>query len=258
MRLTKKKLTKKKTDEKKNDEKETTERDKEVVMDEKENQFEFINKQFKHLKEFLFDNNEVNKYETLRDLFYIFYDLEILKIKNKKNYFKETKHMRYILISILPKLKVLNHSSINKNERIQSERFFISLYKRDKVAQIFNQVVLNRRHSTLLEKIHYKAQPEDDSEKTKTMQSNLINITIVPEFLDSQHCNVIKKKVNKYMNIKDLKYLCSRLYSISFPKMKLYYTDENSPISIEILDTNADLYTYGIDNNAKIKIQLDD
>ncbi|CRG98046.1 cytoskeleton associated protein, putative [Plasmodium gallinaceum] len=221
--------------------------------------FEFINTKFNNLKEFLFDNNEIKNYETLRDLFYIFYDLEILKIQNKKNNFKEKNNMRYIYISILPKLKILNHSSINKNERINSERFFISLYQKDSVAKIFNEMVLNRRHSSRLEKIHYEAtQGEINNEMKKCIQNNLINITIIPEFLNSQKYNIIKKKVNKYMNIKDLKYLCSRLYSIPLSKLQLFYTDENSPLCIEIFDTNASLYTYGIENDSKIKIKMEE
>ncbi|CRG98410.1 cytoskeleton associated protein, putative [Plasmodium relictum] len=220
--------------------------------------FEFINTKFNNIKEFLFDNNEIKNYETLRDLFYIFYDLEILKIQNKNN-FKEKKNLRYIFISILPKLKVLNHSCINKNERINSERFFISLYQKDPIVKIFNAMVLNNRHSDRLEQIHYEANEGDiNTEKKKCIQNNLISITIIPEFLNSQKYNIIKKKVNKYMSIKDLKYLCSRLYSIPLSELRLFYTDENSPLCIEIFDTNASLYTYGIDNDSKIKVKMEE
>ncbi|VWU48544.1 cytoskeleton associated protein, putative [Hepatocystis sp. ex Piliocolobus tephrosceles] len=222
--------------------------------------FELINTHFNHLKEFLFNNNKIKKYETLRDLFYILYDIEILKLQNKKNNnYNEKKNLRYIFIAILPKLKVLNHSCVNKTERINLERFFISAYNRDPIAKIFNQVVLNRTHSSRLEKIHYEAmQCEKDTEKKNCMQSNLINITIIPEFINTKKLNIIKKKVNRNMNIKDLKYLCSRLYSIPIPKMQLFYTDENNPMSVEIVDTNSTLYTYGIDNNSKIKIKMEE
>ncbi|SOV12914.1 cytoskeleton associated protein, putative [Plasmodium sp. gorilla clade G2] len=221
--------------------------------------FEIINQKFNHLKEFLFDNNEVQNYETLRDLFYIFYDIEILKIQNKQKHMKDRKNLRYIFISIMPKLKILNHSSINKNERINSERFFISLYQRDNITKVFNEEVLNRRHSTRLEKIHYEATKDHEyEEKAKCIKTNLINITIIPEFLNSEKFEIVKKKVSKYMYVKDLKYLCSRLYSIPLPRMRLFYTDENNPICLEILDTNANLYTYGIDNNSKIKIKMEE
>ncbi|SBS81346.1 cytoskeleton associated protein, putative [Plasmodium malariae] len=221
--------------------------------------FDLINRNFKHIKEFLFDNNEVKNYETLRDLFYILYNIEILKIQNKKKNFSEKKSLRYIYISVMPQLKVLNHSSISKNERINSERFFISLYHKDNIAKIFNEQVLNRRHSTRLEQIHYKAmQDQTNTETSKSMQSNLINITIIPEFLNAQKFDIIKKKVNRNMNIKDLKFLCSRLYSVPLPKLQLFYTDENNPMCIEIVDTNSSLYTYGIENNSKIKIKMEE
>ena len=63
-------------------------------------------------------------------------------------------------------------------------------------------------------------------EKAKCIKTNLINITIIPEFLNSEKFDIVKKKVSKYMYVKDLKYLCSRLYSIPLPKMRLFYTDE--------------------------------
>ncbi|CDU17443.1 cytoskeleton associated protein, putative [Plasmodium yoelii] len=220
--------------------------------------FDVINKNFSHIKEFLFDNNEINNYETFRDLFYVLYNIEILKLQNYK-FMEKKKSLRYILISIMPNLKVLNYSCINKNERINSERFFISLYQRDPIAKIFNEPVLNRKHSDRLEKMHYKATEDQGTiEKSKSMQGNVINIQIIPEFINSQKFNIIKKKVNKNMSIKDLKYLCSRLYSIPITKIKMFYTDENNPLCVEITDTNSSLYTYGIEDNSKIKIQTED
>ncbi|SCM20016.1 cytoskeleton associated protein, putative [Plasmodium chabaudi adami] len=220
--------------------------------------FDVINENFSNIKEFLFDNNEINNYETFRDLFYVLYNIEILKLQNYK-FMEKKKNLRYILISIMPNLKVLNYSCINKNERINSERFFISLYQRDPIAKIFNEPVLNKKHSDRLEKLHYKAtEDHGTSERSKSMQGNVINIQIIPEFINSQKFNIIKKKVNKNMSIKDLKYLCSRLYSIPITKIKMFYTDENNPLCIEITDTNSSLYTYGIEDNSKIKIQTED
>ncbi|SCN59370.1 cytoskeleton associated protein, putative [Plasmodium chabaudi chabaudi] len=220
--------------------------------------FDVINENFSNIKEFLFDNNEINNYETFRDLFYVLYNIEILKLQNYK-FMEKKKNLRYILISIMPNLKVLNYSCINKNERINSERFFISLYQRDPIAKIFNEPVLNKKHSDRLEKLHYKAtEDQGTSERSKSMQGNVINIQIIPEFINSQKFNIIKKKVNKNMSIKDLKYLCSRLYSIPITKIKMFYTDENNPLCIEITDTNSSLYTYGIEDNSKIKIQTED
>ncbi|SCM20750.1 cytoskeleton associated protein, putative [Plasmodium chabaudi chabaudi] len=220
--------------------------------------FDVINKNFSNIKEFLFDNNEINNYETFRDLFYVLYNIEILKLQNYK-FMEKKKNLRYILISIMPNLKVLNYSCINKNERINSERFFISLYQRDPIAKIFNEPVLNKKHSDRLEKLHYKAtEDQGTNERSKSMQGNVINIQIIPEFINSQKFNIIKKKVNKNMSIKDLKYLCSRLYSIPITKIKMFYTDENNPLCIEITDTNSSLYTYGIEDNSKIKIQTED
>ncbi|CAD2093069.1 cytoskeleton associated protein, putative [Plasmodium vinckei brucechwatti] len=220
--------------------------------------FDVINKNFSHIKEFLFDNNEINNYETFRDLFYVLYNIEILKLQNYK-FMEKKKNLRYILISIMPNLKVLNYSCINKNERINSERFFISLYQRDPIAKIFNEPVLNKKHSDRLEKMHYKAtEDQGTNERSKSMQGNVINIQIIPEFINSQKFNIIKKKVNKNMSIKDLKYLCSRLYTIPITKIKMFYTDENNPMCIEITDTNSSLYTYGIEDNSKIKIQTED
>ncbi|VTZ68261.1 cytoskeleton associated protein, putative [Plasmodium chabaudi chabaudi] len=220
--------------------------------------FDVINENFSNIKEFLFDNNEINNYETFRDLFYVLYNIEILKLQNYK-FMEKKKNLRYILISIMPNLKVLNYSCINKNERINSERFFISLYQRDPIAKIFNEPVLNKKHSDRLEKLHYKAtEDQGTNERSTSMQGNVINIQIIPEFINSQKFNIIKKKVNKNMSIKDLKYLCSRLYSIPITKIKMFYTDENNPLCIEITDTNSSLYTYGIEDNSKIKIQTED
>eukprot|EP00366_Plasmodium_knowlesi_P000060 XP_002257557.1 hypothetical protein, conserved in Plasmodium species [Plasmodium knowlesi strain H] len=266
-----------------------------------------IKEKFSHLKELLLDDNKIMNYKTLRDLFYIFYHLETLNYQKGKNNIKVKKDLRFILVAILPMLKTLNRSYINKNERINSERFFISLYQKDDVVRVFNEAVLGCRHSDRLESMHYEAlqgeiaydihpgrtfsvylfalflhlryttyalalhhlctcvtplmhllyttsalalhhfftcftpllhlrytastpfcplADQPSVETSKGMQSNLINITIIPEFINSKKYEIVKKKVNKHMNIKDLKYLCSRLYSVPLPKMQLFYTDE--------------------------------
>ncbi|ANQ05697.1 Uncharacterized protein PCOAH_00000740 [Plasmodium coatneyi] len=217
-----------------------------------------INEKFSHLKELLLDENKIMNYKTLRDLFYIFYHLETLNYQKGKNNLKVKKDLRFIFVAILPMLQTLNRSYINKSERINSERFFISLYQKDDVVRVFNEPVLGCRHSDRLECLHYEAlQDQPSAETSKGMQSNLINITIIPEFINSKKYEIVKKKVNKHMNIKDLKYLCSRLYSVPLPKMQLFYTDENNPMCVEIVDSNSSLYTYGIDNNSKIKITME-
>ncbi|CAI7717697.1 cytoskeleton associated protein, putative [Plasmodium vivax] len=217
-----------------------------------------INERFSHLKELLLDENKIKSYKTLRDLFYAFYHLETLNYQRGKNKLKVKKDLRFVFVAILPMLKTLNRSHINKSERINSERFFISLYQKDDVVRVFNEPVLGCRHSDRLECLHYEAlQDQPSADAAKGMQSNLINITIIPEFLNSKKYEIVKKKVNKHMNIKDLKYLCSRLYSVPLPKMQLFYTDENNPMCVEIVDSNSSLYTYGIDNNSKIKIKME-
>ncbi|KJP89335.1 hypothetical protein AK88_01001 [Plasmodium fragile] len=236
-----------------------------------------INEKFSHLKELLLDENKINNYKTLRDLFYVFYHLETLNYQQKKKNLKVKKDLRFIFVAILPMLETMNRSYINNSERVNSERFFISLYQKDDVVRVFNEPVLGCRHSDRLEFLHYEAlQDQTGVEAAKGMQSNLINITIIPEFINSKKYEIVKKKVNKHMNIKDLKYLCSRLYSVPLPKMQLFYTDEvghsiyvhkekyfsggvshNNPMCVEIVDSNSSLYTYGIDNNSKIKVTME-
>jgi len=162
---------------------------------------------------------------------------------------------RFMIIARIGELTTLNGSIVRPQERIDSERYFLrSNFNNPEATQ-------SQRWKDLVEK---HGDPSEIAGRVVSQQENLENQTVSSGTVEvllrslarASAGKEVKKNLPLSMNVGALKGLCSKLFSIPVPEIKLTYRESKDVIMPETLDDNLkDLDYYMLKDGAEVWIE---
>ncbi|AFZ79553.1 hypothetical protein BEWA_024020 [Theileria equi strain WA] len=208
------------------------------------------------IEELHINDNLIADWDTITSISAIFPNLRILRFKlhtEEQSSSLQNVH-RQVIISIFPRLKVLNGSEISDYERINAERYYLTLSDSLYFKSTERRFGDSQTHRERLEPLHGKREVKKTVQEMSTVKT--IKLCLVPD-ADSESFakEPIHKKVPSRATVRDLKILCSRLFGIALADIVLVYNDGNMPLCERMDDEEAELQQYGISNDYQIRIQ---
>lgn len=218
---------------------------------------------FHGIEELQLDGNCIYEWETVGQLAIVFPRLRVLRFKllvpNKELSDSSLSLHRQVLIAIFPQLCVLNGSEVTDNERLNAERYYIRMaYSGSQIFQSVNDPEgLALSHSQRLEQIHGTREEEtSDKHKLHSMASRMVRITLIPDAdSDSYMKPPVTRSLPVTMSVRDLKSLCSRLFSVDLGDIILVYNDGHMPLCEPMLDEDVEIQNYGLSDGYNIRVQ---
>ncbi|GIX63700.1 hypothetical protein, putative [Babesia caballi] len=230
---------------------------------------------FGELEELYLDDNCIYDWTTVGNLAVVFPNLRALRFKlcelGKESSQATISVHRQGLIAIFPALKVLNGSDISKYDRINAERYYLTLeHLNSPVFKFTNHPEgLALAHSTRLEEIHGQREAPPDEREILLSRHRTVKVVLVPDADSASFLKpVVTRRLPLSMTIFDLKVMCSKLYDIPLSDVVLVYNSgvgspgapklilpQNMPISEAMTDQDAELDIYGIDDGYTIRVQ---
>jgi len=151
---------------------------------------------------------------------------------------------RQLLIARIATLLMLNGSSVRKQERIESEKFYIKHCVNNSNMSSQELESLNPRFKEL---VHTYGAPYQEKKEAQTLAEEIIGVTL------TSFGTSIDKKLPISITIANLKVLCQRLFKIEPSSQKLYYKESKFTPFPELLDDDSRaLSYYGVKEQGEI------
>lgn len=218
---------------------------------------------FAGLNELYIDNNSIYEWATMANMAVVFRNLKVLRFKlsitNRDLSPAIMSLHRQVLIAIFPELKVLNGSDVTVNERINAERYYLTLASAN--GNIFSCTNhpegLQRSHRERLELIHGNRDDSGQSKLTaQNLASRMIRVVLVPDGdSESYTKDQIARQLPSTTSVRDVKSLCSRLFSLELSDIVLVYNDGKMPLCESMDEEDAEIQHYGISDGYNIRVQ---
>jgi len=160
---------------------------------------------------------------------------------------------RQLCIALWPDLTMLNASVVSANERVNSERFFLSLVLRD--ADVVPLIDPQSVHRKRLEEKHGGGVVgHEDPNLKHNLASQLIEVKLQPDGKNA-HKDAITRKIPATMVLRDLKMLCKRLFKMN--DLRMAFVDPEMPMgtSFPLDDEFREVSFFGIRDGYEIRVE---
>eukprot|EP00371_Babesia_bovis_P001506 XP_001610153.1 hypothetical protein [Babesia bovis T2Bo] len=204
---------------------------------------------YTHLRELYLDDNYIYDWKTVCELSVLFQGLRVLRFNhctlgNKTSDTFDSLD-RQVLIAIFPNLEVLNGVEINKFDRINAERYYITLEHSGRA--VFDDtnahVGLPISHLSRLSAIHGSRDPGQSTASTSAIRS--VEVSLIPDGdSDSFLKPAVKRRLPLSTTVMDVKMLCSKLFGMDMRDIILVYNNGSMPISERMIDNDSDLFLF--------------
>jgi len=160
---------------------------------------------------------------------------------------------RQLVISRISKLQQLNGSAVRKQERIDSEKYYLRLIVDELATNGSNNnsaSYLEINHPRYKELVEIHGKPQQSQKETQTLADELITLTLT--YMGSE----TTKKLPSSLVVANLKILCERLFKVDTRKVRLVFKDEKKGLEFEVLeDETRPLSYYGVMDNGFIIVE---
>ncbi|CDR94068.1 hypothtetical protein, putative [Babesia bigemina] len=220
-------------------------------------------KAFAALDELHMEENYVHDWQVVSDLAVVFPRLRVLRLRlcllHKEATQAEESVHRQVLIAIFPELKVLNGTEVTKYDRINAERYYLSLEHANSTPfkSTNTHEALDEPHSSRLEEIHGKRDVPPPKEGVFVSPGlRMITVKLVPDGdSDSYLKPVVTRSIPLCTTVLELKVICCEVYGLTLSDVVLIYNSGDMPISERMDNDEAEIQYYGVDDGYSIRIQ---
>jgi len=195
-------------------------------------------KPFASLKAIFLDRSQIQGWPTIEALDE-FPRLEELKLRENPINQVETGIKREVIIGRLAKLKILNSSHIQNQEKLSSERYFLQWVQK---SPYLSEIKQTQRYQQL---VGVHGEPATAATQTGTLKENLIALNIV---FVKENKN-LSKKFPVHIQLRKLVTLLQKLVKIDLSTQLIYYLEPATGIKVYLEDEFRELEYYGLENN---------
>jgi hypothetical protein len=193
--------------------------------------------------------NRISKWETIGKL--CGRDPVMTKITHMRlsdNPIAQEQIHRQVVIALMPGLEQLNIATVRKHERDSAERGLLSYQVQGK--PIVAQVDPDGEHCKRLTAIH--GEGIAGAEEAKSLKDSLVQLDLVPAAVEIMGKASIQKKVPGFLEVEQLKVLCSKLFKIPLETIRLGFFEDGAPVARTL--EAGDLQSNGLANGSSVHV----